>query len=384
MSVEPIHLSRLGSGPDAVLRIVAYFDELDEACASVDTVIRSAALAAECPVGARWASGTVVRYDATGALEAGGDLPVAPAQRDEPAVWLERTGAAHALDPVLVDRVRHLLRMAATRVGVPVQVGDPALLEVVLSEKAPRAERARAIRLLGFDESREIRILAISADSPAAALRAIAGELTDQPVRSVVTDRAAALLCYATEDARTLSDRLDAAIAKAVPPRPAGSGRGWWVGIGTSTNVFAASTSWQQALRALRFASSTAFGRRAVAYERLSALELLADLPLEQVLRHRDIARINQLAATPTGAHEVDTAEAFCVLGSLRGAATHLHLHHSTVAARLARVETAMGWDLSDPVDKFMATLVLVVRRICMSSVELTAGNPPFVGQARH
>lgn len=358
MVPDPIRLSQLGSGAEAVLRIVAHFDALVEASADPETVIRSAESVAECPVEVRWASAT------------------------EPEVALDRAGdAAHPLDGALVDRVRHALRMAASRVGARVQLGDPALLELVVSDNELPAERTRAIRLLGLDETREIRVLAVSAGSPAEALRVVVRELGDQPVRSVAIGADTALLCYSSEDARTLSDRLDAAIIAAFPPPlPAHIGRGPWVGIGAKTTVFGAAASWRQAQRGLRFASSTHYGRRAVAYERLSALELLADLPSEQVLRHHDVARINAIAATPAGAHDVDTTEAFCVLGSLRRTAAQLHLHHSTVAARITHVEAAMGWDLADPIDRFTATLVLFVRRIALSSAELIDTGSTDVG----
>lgn len=359
MDPEPIRLSQLDSGATAVLRFVAHFDALVEANADAETVIRSAESVAQCPVSVRWVSAT------------------------EPEVRLERAGDAHhLLDDVFLDRVRHALRMAAARAGATVRLGDPALLELVLSDNELPAERARAIRLLGLDESREVRVLAVSAGSPAEALGVVVHELGDQPVRSVTIGADTALLCYSSEDARTLSDRLDAAIIAAFPPPlPAQVGRGPWVGIGAKTTVFGAAASWRQAQRGLRFASSTHYGRRAVAYERLSVLELLADLPLEQVLRHHDVARINAIAAKPAGAHDVDTTEAFCVLGSLRRTATQLHLHHSTVAARIAHVESAMGWDLADPIDRFTATLVLFVRRIALSSAELTATEPTNVGQ---
>ncbi|MEO8814007.1 MAG: helix-turn-helix domain-containing protein [Mycobacterium sp.] len=360
MSVAPIRLSALGTDPAAVLRLVAYFDELVESSADGNTVVRSATAVAGCPVGVRWVSAT------------------------EPEVWLERTGADHPLDPVLIDRVRHALRMTVSRAGSTVWLGDPALLELVLSDNELPTERARAIRLLGLDETREVRVLAVSAGSPAEALRVVVRELGDQPVRSVAIGADTALLCYSSEDARMLSDRLDAAIIAAFPPPlPAKVGRGPWVGIGAKSTVFGAAMSWQQAQRALRFASSTHFGRRAVAYERLSVLELLADLPLEQVLRQNDVARINGIASKPAGALDVDTTEAFCVLGSLRRTAAQLHLHHSTVAARVARVESVMGWELADPVDRFTATLVLVVRRVALSSAQLTVDEPTNVGRAR-
>lgn len=372
MGVDPVRLSELGSDPASVLRIISHFDELDESAANADAVVRSAALVAGCPVGARWASGTVIRYDAKGRLMAQEATGVPPALEDEPTVWLERSGTEHALDPVLIDRVRHSLRRVQARMGVTPYLGDPALLELVLSGKEHREDRARAIRLLGLDETREVRVLAISAHSPPDALRIITRELPGLSVRSAGIGNATAVLCQGATDTRALSDGLEKAIVDAFPaPMSADSDRGPWVGIGASVGVFAAATSWHQALRALRFASSTGYGRRAVAYERLSSLELLADLPLDRVRRHRDVARIDEIAASPAGALAVSTVEAFLVFGSLRRTAAELHVHHSTVAARLAQLESQMGWDLNDPMDRFLATLVLMVRRIALSSAEL-------------
>ncbi|KUH95553.1 helix-turn-helix domain-containing protein [Mycobacterium sp. IS-3022] len=372
MSRRPVRMSELGSDPASVLRIIAYFDELDESAASADTVVRSAALLAECPVGARWASGVVVRYDSVGELDTTGSVPAAPSVDDEPVVWVERGGGPSELDPVLIDRVSHSLRRVLTRSSVTPQLGDPALLEVVLSEKEHREDRARAIRLLGLDETRKVRVLAVSAQSPSDALQIITRELADVAVRTVAIGNATAVLCQHAGDTRALSDGLERAIVDAFPPpRRVNSDRGPWVGIGSSGSVLAAPTSWHQAMRALRFASSTGYGRRAIAYERLSLLELLADLPLDRVRGNREMARIDEIAATPTGALAVQTVEAFLVFGSLRRTAAELHVHHSTVAARLAQVARTMGWDLDDPMDRFLATLVLMVRRIALSSEEL-------------
>lgn len=112
-----------------------------------------------------------------------------------------------------------------------------------------------------------------------------------------------------------------------------------------------------------------------MSFDCLSSLELLADLPLDRVPKNPDVARINAIAATPTGALEVSAAEAFCVFGSLRRTAAELHVHHSTVAARLARMEFQMGWSFDDPMDRFMATLVLMVRRIALSTAQLSGAE---------
>lgn len=71
--------------------------------------------------------------------------------------------------------------------------------------------------------------------------------------------------------------------------------------------------------------------------------------------------------------------EAFCRTGSLRKAAALLHLHHSSVADRLARVEDELGWRLDEPGDRFRARFALLARRLA-SAVTTNAdrvGNPP-------
>lgn len=103
-------------------------------------------------------------------------------------------------------------------------------------------------------------------------------------------------------------------------------------------------------------------------------LELLADLPVDAVLSNPDVVRINEIAATPAGAVEVATVEAFCKYGSLRRTAEELYVHHSTVATRLAHVSAQMGWDFDDPMDRFIATLAFLVRRIALSATELGDG----------
>ncbi|MBX8692061.1 helix-turn-helix domain-containing protein [Mycobacterium sp. 20091114027_K0903767] len=374
MTTGPLVLSELGTDPASVLRLVGQFDALEEQEVNADAAVRFAALIAGCPVGVRWPGGTVVRYDASGRLDPIEDGAAPPPNQQETVVWVERDGPGHPLDAVLLDRLRRLVGRVAVRTGVSgtPHLGDPALLEVVLSAKEHREDRARAIRLLGLDETRPTCVLAASGHSPRETVRLVTGELAAPTVRSAVIGNATAIVCQGSFDMRELSDRLERLIVEQFPAVVnVGTAAGPWIGIGSMGNAFAASTSWHEAIRALRFASSTGFGRRVVAYERLSSLELLADLPIDRVRRNRDVARINEIASTPAGDLDVQTTEAFFVYGSLRRTAAEMHVHHSTVAARLARVQAAMGWDFEDPVDRFLGTLVLMVRRIAMSSAEL-------------
>ncbi|MGV9664721.1 hypothetical protein [Nocardia niigatensis] len=204
---NPLRLSELAADSAAVLRVIAHFDAFDESAADADTVVRAAALLAECPVGASWPSGTVIRYDAAGRLLSSIGTP-ADAVGSDPAVWLERqaavdspatresdaprrTGtaagsrnrqrhnadsrdAAHPLDAVVLDRLRHCLRVVSARQAAnPLRMDDPALLEVVLSEKERREDRVRAMRLLGLDPARATRVLAVAGPGAADAVRII-------------------------------------------------------------------------------------------------------------------------------------------------------------------------------------------------------------------
>ncbi|MEV0462750.1 helix-turn-helix domain-containing protein [Nocardia tengchongensis] len=412
-------MSELGDDAAAVLRIIAYFDAFDESAANADTVIRAAALLAECPAAATWPGGPTIRYDAAGRLLPAHPAPLATVGPD-PTVWLERPAAPHPLDDVVLDRLRHCLRVVSARqVANPLRMDDPALLEVVLSEKERREDRVRAMRLLGLDPGRATRVLGVAGPGAAEAVRiigehvpvsrqAVIGSITAVLVQDfgppgVMTDgragsgsggRGAAGTSGETAAVgpgrpsmvdRGLSDTLNAAVVQAFPASQAGA-VGPWIGVGERLPAYAAATSWEQARRALRFASSTWHGRRVIAFERLGALELLADLPVQRLLGTADVMRISEFAATEAGALAVDTLEAFCVCGTLRRTATELHLHHSTVAARIAQVEAVMGWDVDDALDRFTATLVLFVRRMALSSAQLSGplpADPTSVGQPR-
>ncbi|GAB2551713.1 PucR family transcriptional regulator [Nocardia heshunensis] len=298
-----------------------------------------------------------------------------------------RVGIAHPLDQVVLDRLRHCLRVVSARQAAnPLRMDDPALLEVVLSEKERREDRVRAMRLLGLDPARDTRVLAVAGPGAAEAVRIIAEHVPvlrqatiGATVAVLVQDPAlSGSRCPAQRPVgdRGLSDVLNLAVVRSFPASRAGTG-GPWIGMGERGAAVAAGSSWEQARRALRFASSTWHGRRVVAFERLGSLELLADMPVQRLLGNADVVRINEFARTEAGALAVDTLEAFCMFGTLRGTAHELHLHHSTVAARIAQVEAVMGWDMGEALDRFMATLVLTVRRIALSSAELAAARAP-------
>lgn len=374
-SDQELTVSELGSDTVSVLRVISHFDTVIESAANIDTILRSAARLAQCPVGARWTDGSTIRYDALGSPLVDEGVPEFGGRDVE--VWLERDGAEHPIDGILLDRLRHCLRVAVAQpVRTSSRLGDPALLEVVLSDKERREDRLRAVQLLGLAPDRPVRVLALSAPDITAAVELVADNCPGRMVRSLPAGNLTALLVQDHCDDLELAGALHAAVTDAYPAQnSAGGERGPWVGVGERMSVYAAPVSWRQARSALRFASSTAFGRRAIAFAALGSLQLLTELPLERLLNGADVARLNALAATPTGETEVTTLEAFCAFGSLRRTAAELHVHHSTVAARLARVEAEMGWNLERSIDRFLATLALMVRRTALTSTELAAAE---------
>ena len=143
------------------------------------------------------------------------------------------------------------------------------------------------------------------------------------------------------------------------------------IGIGAKVDAGDAEASWQQALMALRFArpastrASASDPREAVVdYDELGVLALLADIPPERLSNDPRVAALDAFGATANGEVDIATLEAYCQHGSLRRTAQVLYLHHSTVSARLARIEEAMGWDLDDPAERFRAQLALWARRL--------------------
>jgi sugar diacid utilization regulator len=86
---------------------------------------------------------------------------------------------------------------------------------------------------------------------------------------------------------------------------------------------------------------------------------LLADIPADRLRAQPDVQALEGLTDESLAA-----LAAFCRTGSLRQAAAELHLHHSSVAGRLAHAEKALGRHLTGPEDRFRARLALYALRL--------------------
>jgi sugar diacid utilization regulator len=215
---------------------------------------------------------------------------------------------------------------------------------------------------MGFDPVRPLRVLAFAIEagggSDLDAVMLLTREHLQGPVRSTVIDGVLAALLQRS-DSRSPSADLRAALARRREQGSRTAPHRVVAGIGSSVTGLAAYSSWAQARIALCFAATGARNESVVDYEGLGCLAMIAEIPAARLRQDPDVVAI---AALPDA--DVDALEAFCRYGSLRQAAASLHMHHSSVAARIARVEATLDRHLDDPIDRFRVTLALLARRV--------------------
>ncbi|MDQ0786496.1 CdaR family transcriptional regulator [Streptomyces sp. B3I8] len=359
-----LRLSSLDADATAAVRVIAHFQAL-LAADRVDpaALLRSTAALAECPAGMELADGRVLRAGPDGAALAGGPGQVSGAADLGAAgrVWLERPGPAGPFDELVLE----WLAVAARTLAQPAHAAvDPGLLEVVLSGRETVADRTRALRLLGFAPQAPLRAVVVAAPGePESLALALLGR-----GRPPGTVRAARIGGHGV----ALVQR--AAVPGAPSPTggtdsPAGELRevlrgAVRVGVGGAVEALGAARSWEQAVVALRFAAPGVPAEAVADHDELGTVTVLADLPAARLRALPDVTLLAAVAARDGGAAGVDALSAFCRTGSLRQAAAELHLHHSSVATRLARVEAVTGWRLREAGDRFRARLALYAWRL--------------------
>lgn len=300
-----LRLSALDANAENAVRVISFFDELVARRVDVDTLVRSAAQLAECPVGV----GEPVPSTATVR-----HLP------DGTAVWLGRPAPGLALDEIVLERLAIAAAILLDHPSVPpTGLGDAALVELALSAAAGEAERSRALHLLGMRPQAKLTVFALTTavagrSTELGSLHAVLGEGPDLPpdtLAGVATGRG-----------------IDAPIA------------------------------WRHARTAVRFAGH---GSRVVRWDDLGAVAVLASL------RRADINEVADVAALDRLGKDQDTIEvlkAFCATDSVRKAATLVYRHHSTVAARLAAAEARLGFSLNTSEGRRRLDLALVLRHL--------------------
>ncbi|WP_371479179.1 PucR family transcriptional regulator [Kitasatospora sp. NBC_00315] len=375
-----LRLSALDADAASAVRVIAHFEALLRGGAlDPGMLARSTAGLAECPAGLLLADGRTARYGPDGVALPGtpglvsGEAGLAGGGR----VWLERPGVAGPFDDLVLEWMAIAARLLGgpPRSAEPPHVADPALVELVLSEREAVEDRARALRLLGLAPEPPLRVVAVAVDPATApqgradpadpgveAVALLGRGALPAAVRVARVGRLGVVLLQRRDGGASPAGELRAVLGERAALRE--SARGVRVGIGGAAEPMAASASWAQARSALRFAGAGAPDEALVDHDELGPVALLAQIPAERLRAEPDVRALDELAGREGGALSIAALAAFCRTGSLRQAAAELHLHHSSVAARLAHVEGALDWRLRDPQDRFRAQLALYARRL--------------------
>lgn len=335
-------LAALDPDAGAALRVIAYFDRLIEGRAGLESLVRGAAVLADCP--ARLVDeerGVRVRVEPDGLRRDDGG-PLDPAWASAPltpggsaAVWLERRGPSAGVHAMVLERAAAAARVVLdrTRGRAPAAAGttDPASLEVLLDASATEHARHQAALRLGLRDVTAARVVMTTEGGPRVEAVPAAG------------------------DASPGAGRPRAGVGPAVPVRDLPA-------------------SYAAARTALRFTAEGTDqdpGPRTVYAEELGGLALLAESAAPAAVP--DVRALERaVAAAPWVA---STLHAVAFRTSLRAAAVDLNVHHSTLQDRLAQAEHWLDWQVNDPHGRLRLQLALVLRRLYR--------NPPPVRTVR-
>lgn len=307
-------LTALDPEASETLKVVSYFDALVAGGVGLDALLRGAAVLSGTNAGYAPATGQEVRVAPSGERLEPAEATVAasrwPSRRtsDGSLVWIERSGASHANDAMVLERLALAVAITTARRS---NTADAAV-EVVITAGAPAAERAVAASKLRMDATRDVRAIAFHPDAAA---------LTPGPTAVVATPRGLARAVL-----------VDGGFH--VPPAVR-------AGIGVSGTAERLPESWASALIALRLSTPR---DPVVDAAELGALLFVAESAERHEEPHPDAAAVDALDERSRL-----VLEALADAGSVRSAASVLGMHHSSVQARLDALTAHLGYDPRSP-----------------------------------
>jgi hypothetical protein len=133
-------------------------------------------------------------------------------------------------------------------------------------------------------------------------------------------------------------------------------------GIGPAGPILDLPASYAAARIALRFTADGTEedpGPTVVHHTELGGLALLAGHAGEPI---PDVRALDHAAASAPWM--LSTLYAVSAAASLRGAATALRVHHSTLQDRITHAEHALGWNVREPAGRLRLQLALTLRRL--------------------
>jgi hypothetical protein len=256
---------------------------------------------------------------------------------------------------------------------------DPVLIRTLVSPRTRDVDRADAARVLGLTGDVIVLAARLAIRDPQRLLRLARSLEHDlgRPVRAAAIDETTAAIVV---DA-TAGEALGKVLEKVL-------GADDRVGEGSRRRPQEAHLSWRAAGQALVFAVSgrpvppsplAAGGSRpgapaassaapassvVVRSDDIGPLLPLASLSRADLLGLHDVVALRCLAESRAGRDVIATVECLVSSGSLRQVSTVMRLHHSSIANRIRRAETALGYGLGAQDGLFRARLALEMWRI--------------------
>lgn len=339
-------LTALDPDASAGLKVISYFDSLVDGHASIEAFLRGAAILTGCASGLDIPGQRLrMRVDEKGARaeppkegEADRWLQLRLGYGDEGGdgvVWVERRGAEHANDQIVLERLAWGLRLTIERREGRMPVDASAGVESLLDARTAPGERLRVASRLHIGEQDPVRAVALPPDTA----------VTSGRVLSAIMPSRAGMLRAVIE---TRSPRHDTPIAAA---RRAG--------VGPWGDVTTLHESWERAVVALRLSAASA---PVVHADELGSVAMLAsvvdaqDAPLDEVSLIDGVAGLSPWALA--------SLEAFAEHDSVRAAATALGIHHSTAQSRCEQLESALGYTLRTQAGRTRLYLALRLQRL--------------------
>ncbi|GAB3925061.1 helix-turn-helix domain-containing protein [Kribbella albertanoniae] len=337
-----LRLSSLDADAESAVRVIGFFDALMTDRAELATLLRSTAALAECPVGVDAPGrGLVLRADPTGTIDLGEPPPGADLREYADArFWLARPETALPLDEIVLERfaLAGSLLLDRTVSSLPA-VGDPALVQLVVSATAGIAERSRALHLLGITPTSTLRV----------AVSAAMGSSDSPPGPSPPTSR-------------VISGPVGEHLVSLWTDSHAEAAPGVRTGVGCLVPAIRAADSWRDACTAFRLSSPEA---PVVRSDDLGGLLVVVErLRPEDIAASPDVAALDRIAAEPGGDDLLAILRAYAVTDSVRKAAALVFRHHSTVAYRLEHAEAILGFPFSSAVGRFRLQIALTMRAL--------------------
>lgn len=293
-------LSALDPEASEAVKVVSFFDALITNSVGLYGLLRGAAVLSGVVAGAE-REGKVSRFDPEGKRLADSQPHSRPLKRSFAGgvVWIEREGAPHANDNMVLDRL-------AFAVGLlDMQNGMPGGLAVILDSSRALDERIAALSRLRISPDARVRLIATHAGA------AHVGSMT-----TVMPTRYGML--QATLD-------LDGSL-EPIPP----AGFGEWV------RADRVHESWEGAVIAHRL--TTRFTPV------LSAEDLGAMLLLARSYDPKD-PPVDVLVLESLDDRSAEILRVIVETDSIRGAAAELAMHHSTVQAKHESLAEQLGYD---------------------------------------